>query len=251
MLSDGMPGRARRSKERLAALIPPDDGCGRWSTRIPGSDKAAPVVGVTGQSVGATLAQHREACGTHRFVGSETALEPGAIECSHPLASRLVLHWPEAHDERANSGDLKCTPQSENPLPGLHHAGSGIASGQHGPLDAGEIHRADLLGREDPIFGVGSCLMTPIGSGESESGDQKGILDRSERRRALSLRSGSRCTVGLWISDENEPVRGEMKDSFSWCFLLQRFLARISSDEHRDRFARDPVTKRASAGPPE
>ena len=94
----------------------------------------------------------------------------------HPRSRSQVVRLPQADDDVTRTRDRKGAAQTEYSFPCLHDTQTGLACGQHDQVDAREIERADLLGREDSVFLVGSGAQPSIGTGESETREQKGIV---------------------------------------------------------------------------
>ena len=61
---------------------------------------------------------------------------------------------PEAHNHRTGAGHLKRPSQSEDTLADSYFADACFATGQHGPLEAVQVHRGDFFRSEHAVFGA-------------------------------------------------------------------------------------------------
>src|SRR5204862_4488216 len=111
-----------------------------------------------------------------RLRRAEPAVEPGGVELSHPLPGRAVLDIPQADDQRPHAGDLERPSQAEHSLAGTLVAESRVATGEHGPLDAGKIQRGDLLGGENPVVLARRHPIAAVGAGEDEAREMERVL---------------------------------------------------------------------------
>ena len=113
--------------------------------------------------------------------------------------------------------------QPHHALAGQHLAEAGLASRQHGPLDAGQIQSADLLGGEDAVLLPSGDLRPPVGPCEREPGQQQRVFPD---RRALFGRQIAAERGGAEVLEEIG-VRGEMENPPSGRRTLERALAGV------------------------
>src|SRR5947207_15654798 len=123
----------------------------------------------------AALLKQLHACRTNRVRRIQLPLETRFIQAFHPVASRLILHRPEAHDDRSHARNLQRTPHAEYTFTRGDLAKSGIAGREHRPLGALQVESGNLFGVEDAA--ALTRTRQRVDPGERESREDQRVVD--------------------------------------------------------------------------
>ncbi len=120
-------------------------------TPITGRNERGPVERVSRLPSGSAGVQYGEVRLVHGISGIECLLQSTFIERTHPETGCIVLDRPEAHDDGADTSDLKRSAEAEHSFTRTHFPHPGVAGREHCPLYAREIESRHLFGRQDTV----------------------------------------------------------------------------------------------------
>ena len=126
------------------------------SAPIAGGNERRPVERVGAETFAAPIAENRQACFLHGICRGAIVLEAALVKGSHPCASGLILHRPEAHDDRTSSRNLEGSAKPEHAFPSRNLAHAGITRREHGPLHPAQVQAGYLLRGEDAVVTLGA-----------------------------------------------------------------------------------------------
>src|SRR5262245_30831784 len=124
------------------------------SAPVAGGDESSPVERMRALPLGAARAENCETRVAHGVGGTEMLLQPAAVERAHPVERRLIFDRPEAHDDGANSSDLKGAAQTKHTFAHSDFPEARVARREHRPLDAFQIQAGDLFSGENAVLVV-------------------------------------------------------------------------------------------------
>src|SRR5438105_4691766 len=131
---------------------------------------------MSAEPAGTAASQHLEVCGAYRFGSAQAIAKAFAVESDHPLLRGNVVDGPQTHDDAARACGLEGTAQPEYPLSRQQFAETGFTRRQDGPFDAFQVHRADLLSRNDAVAGVLRRSLAAVRAGQRDTGQQERIF---------------------------------------------------------------------------
>ena len=120
-------------------------------------------------------------------------------------------------------GNARRSPKTPFARPDFAHAG--VATGQHGPLDAVEIQCGHLLRREHAVLLVGCRDVPTVGAGKDQTRQEQWVLP-CDLRRAAAAWTARRIRSRRTAPAEEEPVRRQMQDAPPGRLRLESRLAR-------------------------